>query len=62
MAAFDKNWRPPDWPKMKENLLNGIPITFSPSIGYSKDDKDKIVEATASVVLQALAAVIVTEP
>ncbi len=62
IMAFDKNWRPEDWTQIKENMLNGIPIAFSPSTGYSKADKDKIMEATASVVLGALAAVIVTEP
>ncbi len=60
--TFDKNWRPQDWDKMKENLIGQVPITFSPSVGYSKEDKNKIIEATASVILGALAAVIVAPP
>ncbi len=60
--TINKNWRPEDWDEMKKNLLNSIPMSFSPSTGYSKDDKDKIVEATATMLLSALAAVLVTGP
>lgn len=59
--AFDKNWRPENWEQMKTNMLNEVPIEFSPSTGYTKADKFKIMEKTASVVLGALAAVIVPE-
>ena len=60
--VFDKNWRPEDWDKMKENLLSSIPMAFSPNTGYSKEDKNRIIEASASAVLGALAEVVVTEP
>lgn len=59
--AFDKNWRPENWDRIKENIVNETPITFSPSTGYSKDQKDQLMERAASAVLMALAEVIVTE-
>lgn len=58
--AFDKNWRPENWPQIKENIVNETPITFSPSAGYSKDQKDVLMEKAASAVLGALAEVVVT--
>lgn len=60
--AFDKNWRPENWEQIKINLMNEIPITFSPAIGYSREDKNLFIERSASAVLGALASVIVTEP
>lgn len=57
--AFDKNWRPDNWAQLKKEIIEGTPITFSPSVGYSKDQKDTIVEKAASAVLRALAEVIV---
>lgn len=59
--AFDKNWRPPNWDQIKQNIMNETPITFSPSTGYSKDQKDQFMEKSASAVLGALAEVIVSE-
>ena len=57
--VFDKNWRPENWDQIKQNILNETPITFSPSTGYSKDQKDQFMEKSASAVLGALAEVIV---
>ena len=57
--AFDKNWRPENWDKIKENIVTETPITFSPSAGYSKDQKELLMEKAASAVLGALAEVIV---
>lgn len=59
--AFDKNWRPENWDQIKQNILNETPIDFSPSTGYSKDQKDQFMEKSASAVLGALAEVIVTD-
>ena len=59
--AFDKNWRPENWEQIKQNILTGTPITFSPSTGYSKDQKDQYMEKAASAVLGALAEVLVTD-
>ncbi|KKL90872.1 hypothetical protein LCGC14_1900330, partial [marine sediment metagenome] len=53
--AFDKNWRPEDWPQRKANIITETGVVFSPSAGYSKEDKDKFMEAAASSVLAALA-------
>jgi len=57
--AFDKNWRPENWAKIKENIVTETPIVFSPSAGYSKDQKELLMEKAASAVLGALAEVIV---
>ncbi len=59
LMAFNKDWRPENWAQMKENIINEIPIAFSPSTGYSKDHKDQFIEKAASAVLAALAEVIV---
>ena len=59
--AFDKNWRPDNWDQLKQNIVTETPITFSPSAGYSKDQKDQIMERAASAILGALAEVVVTE-
>ena len=59
--AFDKNWRPENWNLIKQNIMNETPVTFSPSAGYSKEDKNQIIENAASAVLGALAEVIVTD-
>lgn len=58
--AFDKNWRPDNWEELKANIVKETPIIFSPSMGYSTDQKDQIMEKTASAVLAALAEVVVT--
>lgn len=58
--AFDKDWRPENWDRIKENIVTETPITFSPSAGYSKDQKDQLMEKSASAVLGALKAVIVS--
>ena len=57
--AFDKNWRPEDWPQRKANIITETGVVFSPSAGYSKEDKDKFMEAAASSVLAALSSSIV---
>ena len=59
--AFDRNWRPPEWDRIKENIMAETPIVFSPSSGYTKDQKDQIMERSASAILGALAEVIVTD-
>ena len=59
--AFDKNWRPDNWEQLKRGIVNETPIIFSPSEGYSQDQKDQIMEKTADTILAALAEVIVTE-
>jgi len=58
---FDKDWRPENWDKIKENVIAETPITFSPSMGYSRDHKDLLMEKAASAILGALAEVIVTD-
>lgn len=58
--AFDKNWRPENWDQLKQNIITETPITFSPSAGYSRDQKDLLMEKAASAVLGALAEVIVS--
>lgn len=58
--AFDKNWRPENWPQIKQNIVTETPITFSPSAGFSSDQKDVLMEKAASAVLGALAEVVVT--
>lgn len=57
----DKNWRPENWVELKKQIVEDTPITFSPSQGYSKDQKEQIMEKTASAVLGALAEVLVTD-
>ena len=57
--AFTKDWRPADWALIKENIVKETGIVFSPSAGYSREDKDKFMEAAASAVLGQLAAVMV---
>jgi len=61
MPAVNKDWRPPNWDQIKLNIVNEAQVPFSPSTGYSKDQKDIIIEKTASVVLGALAEVLVTD-
>lgn len=57
----DKDWRPENWKELKQNIVMETPIIFSPSQGYSTDQKDQIMEKTASAVLGALAEVLVTD-
>ncbi len=57
--AFDKDWRPENWDEIKESIKADTPITFSPSKGYTTDQKDQLIEKSARAVLSALAAVIV---
>ena len=61
MATLDRNWRPDDWDRLKELIVTQTPISFSPSTGYSKSQKDDIIEATASMLLGAVVEVLVTE-
>jgi len=46
--SIDKDWRPANWKLIKQNILNESPVIFSPSVGYSKDQKDTIMEKVAS--------------
>ncbi len=57
--AFTRDWRPENWDRIKENIVSETPITFSPSAGYSKDQKELLMEKAASAILGALAEVIV---
>lgn len=57
----DKDWRPENWGELKRQIVLDTPIIFSPSQGYSKDQKDQIMEKTASAILGALAEVLVTD-
>lgn len=59
--AFDKDWRPENWDQIKQNIVTGTPIIFSPSAGYSANQKDLLMEKAASSVLAALAEVLVTD-
>lgn len=59
--AFDKDWRPENWLQIKSNIVSQTPVTFSPSTGYSSDQKDVLMEKAAGAVLAALAEVIVTD-
>ena len=51
---MNKDWRPVDWQTIKYNIINESPIVFSPSIGYSKDQKDMIMERVASAIIEAI--------
>lgn len=59
--ALDKNWRPENWDRIKENIVNECPVVFSPSVGYSKEQKMTLIEKTASVLMGALAEAILTD-
>lgn len=60
MPSVTRDWRPDNWDRIKENIVAETPITFSPSMGYSKDQKDVLMEKAASAVLGALSEVLVT--
>jgi hypothetical protein len=51
---MDKNWRPANWLKIKREIVESSPIIFSPSVGYSKDQKNTIIEKTASCMVEAV--------
>jgi len=51
---MDKDWRPANWQLIKHNIINETPVVFSPSAGYSKDQKDQIMEKAAEAVLKEL--------
>jgi len=51
---MDNSWRPASWQSIKHNILNESPVVFSPSVGYSKDQKDTIMEKTANAVIKEL--------
>jgi hypothetical protein len=51
---MDEKWRPTDWDRIKHNIVMDTPLIFSPSTGYSKDQKDLLVEKSASAILKAL--------
>ena len=57
--AIDKNWRPDNWDRIKEIIVAQTPVVFSPSSGYSKDQADRLIEATASYIMGAMAEVMV---
>jgi len=48
---LDKDWRPRNWRSIKENVISAVPFVFSPSTGYSKDQKETIIEKTASALI-----------
>lgn len=50
---IDKDWRPANWAQIKSQIVRETPITFSPSTGYSKDQKEQVMEKTASAILEA---------
>jgi hypothetical protein len=52
--SIDKDWRPANWQGIKQNIINESPIVFSPSVGYSKDQKDTIMEKVASSLIKEL--------
>ena len=52
--SIDKDWRPADWNLIKQNVLNETPVIFSPSAGYSKDQKDTIMEKVASALITSI--------
>ena len=52
--GIDKDWRPANWNLIKQNILDESPIIFSPSVGYSKDQKDTIMEKVASSLIKEL--------
>ncbi len=60
MPSVTRDWRPDNWDRIKENIVAETQITFSPSMGYSKDQKDVLMEKAASAVLGALSEVLVT--
>lgn len=51
--GMDKDWRPNNWAQIKGQIVKETPITFSPSRGYSTDQKSDIMEKTASAILEA---------
>ena len=51
---INKDWRPANWQLIKHGILNETPVIFSPSVGYSKDQKDTIMEKTASLLIKEL--------
>jgi len=53
--AMDMNWRPEGWDRIKSSILMETPVVFSPSTGYSKDQKDQLIEKTASAMIKELA-------
>ncbi len=59
--AISKDWRPENWDALKEQVANGTPVAFSPSTGYSREHKLLLIEASASAIMGALAAVLVTD-
>jgi len=54
MPPLDKDWRPQNWAQIKCQIVADSPVTFSPSEGYSKDQKDTIMEKAASAILEEL--------
>lgn len=57
----NKTWRPENWAEIKQNIVTGTPLIFSPSEGYSADQKDQLMEKAATAVLAALSEVVVTD-
>ena len=52
--SMDKDWRPKDWNAIKQNIIAQAQTTWSPSKGYSPDQKEQLVETTASVIIEAI--------
>ena len=59
--AITRDWRPENWDRIKEIIVSETPVVFSPSAGYTKDQKEQLIEKTASMVLGALAEVLVAD-
>ena len=51
---MDDKWRPTGWDRIKNNILVETPVVFSPSTGYSKDQKEQLIEKTASAIIKEL--------
>ncbi len=48
----EKSWRPEDWDTIKKNIVTETPIVFSPSSGYSGNQKDDLMEKAADAVIR----------
>ena len=51
-AYVDKDWRPKDWDQIKRQIVEETPVLFSPSVGYTGNQKDVVMEKTASAILK----------
>ena len=51
---MDNDWRPKDWASIKRNIVAEAVVTWSPSKGYSPDQKERLIELTASIIIKEL--------